>query len=590
MDVQVFVNHIGFLCNAKKQVIVKNEKPVSKFQVQDMGKVSSESFDNDENWESVFEGELIKSTKSDGEFYIGDFSGIKTPGVYSVLIPEIKKRSFHFIISDGVFHELPWRFVDFLRTWNGKQETSLKTASTTDDGIRSDSGLYHPVKSGWYDAGDLRKWMTHTNLPALGFYDLFEKLRFHRNYFHEDNLFDNDLLTVSDEAVTLILEMQDPETGKIFECLGAGGFGRADENMSWWYENHSGCLADNSDNRFTDNKMISGDERIIRTDYNALIQYTSITILLRAAKIYSTRKKGKANQLIKAVKRIWDYSISQSLSDQLEIRTAVKSWKLMATIELFKTGLIEKAYMEECLVSLLRNFQSDLSFWCQDENPDDPYRGILHSAQPVISLIQYLQLEKTFKRNEVEELLNKVWLNYIKPLCDKTTYGNMPYGTYLKPVTEQDKFRTFNNKLLYRHFMPNRSKQKINHGLNGHYTSWAHALALMGNYFENNDMINCAWNQIYFTLGFNYFGISFISGAGYNNPMPHSRFLGTQPGGFMAGFIGNTDDTPHVDLNAKAQWNTTEYWNTPMANFCMAIAELLPKKIPCESKLGVSHN
>ena len=137
--------------------------------------------------------------------------------------------------------------------------------------------------------------------------------------------------------------------------------------------------------------------------------------------------------------------------------------------------------------------------------------------------------------------------------------------------------------------MPNHSPQKINHGLNGHYTSWAHALALMGNHFKHPLMKQMSWNQIYWTLGYNPFNVSFISGIGYNNPMPHSRFLGTSCGGFMVGFIGNTDDTPYVDLKAKAQWNSTEYWVTPQANLCMALAELLPEEVDPRTKLGSSQ-
>lgn len=252
MNSKIVVNHVGFLCHSTKKAIVKSEVPVSAFQVQDMSIVAAESFDEEENWKSMLNAKLTPFSNIDERYYVGDFSEIEQPGIYSIIVPELKQRSFHFTVSDGSFHHLPWLFVDFLRNWGGNRETPLKVKSTTDDGIRSDNGEYHPVKSGWYDAGDLRKWMAHTNLPALGFYDLYEKLVFRRNYFHENQLFGNDLLTVSDDAVNLILEMQDSQTGHIFECLGAGGFGRANENMSWWYENHSGCLADNSDNRFTE--------------------------------------------------------------------------------------------------------------------------------------------------------------------------------------------------------------------------------------------------------------------------------------------------------------------------------------------------
>jgi len=39
----------------------------------------------------------------------------------------------------------------------------------------------------------------------------------------------------------------------------------------------------------------------------------------------------------------------------------------------------------------------------------------------------------------------------------------------------------------------------------------------------------------------------------------------------------------------KAQWNTTEYWSTPLANCCMALAVLLPKEIKLETKLGINY-
>ncbi len=588
MATKILVNHIGYVCNSKKTVIVQSDERVSEFTIQDMTVVAAESFDEDENWKTVFTGKLEKTTDRDGEYYIGDFSEIKKAGVYSVLIPEQKKRSYQFIISDGVFHDLPWLFVDFLNKWSGKSEYAIKVKSTTDDGIRSDNGEYHPVQSGWYDAGDLRKWMTHTNLPAIGFYDLFEKLKLRRNYFHEQNLFDNDLLTVSEEAVNCILEMQDPETGKIFECLGAGGFSRADNNMSWWYENHSGCLADNSDNRFTDNKIKSGDERTIRTEYNALIQYTCIYILLRALPHYQNHFLQKSDRMLNAVNRIWKNSLSESKTDELEKRTAVKAWKLMAANELFKNNIITENNLESIASGLLLNYNNEISWWCMDDKQGDPYRGILHSAHPVIALIKCLQIGISEALNkEIVSKLRASWNNYILPLSQTNVFGSMPFGTYFKPASEKDFYSPWINGLFYRRFMPNNSKQKINHGLNGHYSSWAHALALMGSFFKNAEMTDLAWKQFYWSVGLNNFNVSFISGTGYNNPMPHSRFLGTAIGGFLAGFIGKSNDLPFVDLDAKAQWNTTEYWVTPIANYCMALAELLPETISPENKLGL---
>jgi hypothetical protein len=135
--------------------------------------------------------------------------------------------------------------------------------------------------------------------------------------------------------------------------------------------------------------------------------------------------------------------------------------------------------------------------------------------------------------------------------------------------------------------MPENSNQKINHGLGGHWTSWAHALALMGNILKNKDMMDVAWAQLYWLLGNNPLNSSLVSGIGYNNPMPHSRFFGTFQGGFCVGPRGNLEDQAVIDLNARAEWNSTEYWLTPLSNTLMALAILLPENLRKENKIGI---
>jgi hypothetical protein len=95
-----------------------------------------------------------------------------------------------------------------------------------------------------------------------------------------------------------------------------------------------------------------------------------------------------------------------------------------------------------------------------------------------------------------------------------------------------------------------------------------------------------AWAQIEWVTGNNDYDVSFITGVGYNNPMPHSRYLGTVLGGFMNGFRGSVPDIPSVDLAREAEWNSTEYWNVPLSNCLMALARLLPRTVANERKLG----
>jgi hypothetical protein len=165
-------------------------------------------------------------------------------------------------------------------------------------------------------------------------------------------------------------------------------------------------------------------------------------------------------------------------------------------------------------------------------------------------------------------------------------FGIMPYGTYLEKKTGKDKYRTFRDHLYFRFFMPDFSAQKINHGLGGHWTSWAHALSLCGKLLEDKKIISAAWDQLYWLFGGNNLMTSMVSGVGFNNPMPHSRFLGTFPGGFCVGPRGNGRDEIVVDLLARAEWSSTEYWLTPLSNSLMALAILLPQEIDVKNKIG----
>jgi len=130
------------------------------------------------------------------------------------------------------------------------------------------------------------------------------------------------------------------------------------------------------------------------------------------------------------------------------------------------------------------------------------------------------------------------------------------------------------------------SIQKINHGLGGHWMSWAHGLALCGEVLKNKDIMYAAWDQIYWLLGNNILNFCLVSGVGYNNPMPHSRLFGTHMGGFCVGPRGSLNDEAIIDFNARAEWSSTEYWLTPTSNILMAFSHLLPLTVKKENKIG----
>jgi hypothetical protein len=174
----------------------------------------------------------------------------------------------------------------------------------------------------------------------------------------------------------------------------------------------------------------------------------------------------------------------------------------------------------------------------------------------------------------------------VYPLSGLTPFNIMPFGAYRKAPSEGDLYRPWRDGYRYRFFMPEHHPQRINHGLGGHWTSWAHGLALAGRVLGEPRCTELAWSQLHWLTGCNPFNSCLVSGAGYNNPMPHSRFLGTFPGGFCNGFNGSARDEPRLDQEGDAQWNTTEYWVTPVSNALMALGLLNPPPAEASRKLG----
>jgi hypothetical protein len=167
-----------------------------------------------------------------------------------------------------------------------------------------------------------------------------------------------------------------------------------------------------------------------------------------------------------------------------------------------------------------------------------------------------------------------------------TAFGFMPYGLYRDPPRTADRYRPWGHGLALRLFMPVHADPPINHGLAGHWMSWAHALAAAGGLLARPEWTHAALDQVHWLLGRNPFNASLVTGVGYGHPVPHSRFQGTIPGGVMNGPRGTPEDEPFLDLDLRIDWGSTEYWNLPLANLLQALARLVPQGIPASLKIG----
>jgi hypothetical protein len=172
-------------------------------------------------------------------------------------------------------------------------------------------------------------------------------------------------------------------------------------------------------------------------------------------------------------------------------------------------------------------------------------------------------------------------------------FGIMPFGVFTERRSKGDVYHEWSPEgstggegLVYRFFMPEHAPQRVNHGLAGHWTSWAHGLALMGRMLDDSTCRDAAFDQLAWLMGNNPLSASMISGVGCRNATPYSRYYGTIPGGFSVGPRGTESDAIFIDMEGRVEWGSGEYWLAPLANTLLALSCLLPPHVLPSRKLG----
>jgi hypothetical protein len=310
-----------------------------------------------------------------------------------------------------------------------------------------------------------------------------------------------------------------------------------------------------------------------------------VTVLARAATLLGEVDGALGQRCLAAAERCLGFMTSQQ-GDAFHGWTSVRSWRLLALLALSDGVAPPRRVAESALDELLALHDPVTGFFWNDVSRCEPYRGILHSAQPLLALGEWLERFPDHARApECRSILERCFDHYLAPLLGTNPFGIVPYGLFRRRLGG-GVYHPWRDGLSYRFFMPTDSEQKIVHGLAGHWTSWAHALAACGTLLERPDWLAAAADQLAWLLGANPLRMSMVTGVGYNQPVPHSRFFGPMPGGFSAGPRGDAEDQAFVDQAGRLEWSSTEYWVLPIANTLSALAWLTPSRQLEDRTLG----
>ena len=510
----------------------------------------------------LMRGELIRIESRWGAFWRGDFSEFSDVGNFQIETDYCS--TYPIAIGDAVYERIQRGFLYNLHCQrSGFDVPGIRKAEHLDDGILDTTGQQIGAAGGWYDAGDLRKWLflTLPNLGALatlakkGLAGLraaaLDEIAWGNRFFHA---------------------MMSPD-GQMWEDLAGGTVGAGLKiEHDWWYENHPGCTADGSGGRYTDNRLGTGDERPIRTTYNPAVQFLFIRTQCQVAKVLPAAEAAKCLRL---AEKAWNYGRSRGHDG----RTLFVAEELFAAIEAFDAGIpgINREVISELATALLERQEVGnigLSGYFMEEGARDGFRCIALSCEPALALLRLLELaadglEETSRkvRASIERFIDC----YVLADAGSNPFGVGPYGVYVDPPRpDLQSYRDAGRGRGVRTFIHPFNPYQLVHGTGGVVMHQASLCSKAGRLFGRNDWTRAAEQMIQWLLGHNPEGLCLHTGIGFRHPTPFSAWVTQIPDSVCVGHIGRPDDTPYQESSPLLAWSTQEIWDIPHAHLCEA--------------------
>ena len=512
---------------------------------------------------AFYAGELVQRDTPWGSLWQADFSDFTTPGSYQVETDF--QVSPPFAIRDRIYDRILAGYLTFLRAQRcGCEVFGVHSSCHTDDGVLDRDGSPWPVTGGWHDAGDFRKWLAFTqhHLDALATMlelcapdlerggvspgTLIDEIAWGNRFFHG---------------------MMSPQ-GQVFEDV-AGGRAPANSPLTyqqdWWFENHPGCFGDASDNRWTDNLPGSGDERMVRTTYNPLVQWTFVGTQSRIARLLPPQQSAQCLQFA-------DCAAAYADEHPHDERTLFLAAELRGRLERLATGRevpLNSIYrVARQLFARQTTSGGRLRGYFLEANDADAYRSIAFSADPALALLRLYELRHLIDDGSLADNAREAVTAYIEQYLLSDAISNpfalTPYGVYLDPPhADRQRFRDAGNGRGVRTFMHPCNQQGIVHGTSSVLLSHAHLLGRASVQLQQPSWRSAAERLVQWCLGHNVENRSLFSGIGYRHPVGYSFRIPQLPEAPVTGFIGNPNDTPYLETSTAIEWNTLEYWSIP---------------------------
>jgi hypothetical protein len=521
----------------------------------------------------LYTGVLERTVTRWGMLWQGDFDAFTTPGSYQ--IETDWQISPPFAIRERIYDRIISGYLTFLRSQRcGCAVFGVHDACHLDDGILDRDGSSWPVTGGWHDAGDFRKWLAFTlqHLDALSTLQETSGGDLRRG-----GIAPGSLLEEVSWGNLFFHSMLSPE-GQVYEDV-AGGRAPAGTALSyerdWWFENHPGCFADATDNRWTDNVAMSGDERMVRTTYNPLVQWEFVAA---QARISRWLPEPQSANCLKLSRKAADHALSRGHDH----RTLFVSAELRGRLELIASDdtsiSMDQAPIRRLATQLIERqarAEQSLSGYFMEADNADGYRSIAFAADPALTLLRLWELRDLIGDVALTDAARDAVTIYIDRylLADSQSnpFAVTPYGIYVHPPhADRQSFREAGEGRMVRTFIHPYNQQGIVHGTSSVLMSHAHLMAKAARMLDRPAWRAAAERLLHWCGGHNPLNRSLFSGIGYRQPVGYSFRIPQIPEAMFTGFIGRPDDAPYLEESTAIEWNTLEYWSVPFLHGAQA--------------------
>jgi len=562
----VLASHVGYKPDLEKIAVVYGPVGAAgRFRVVECG--WSDAWSTGQRRAGI-EGALTSAESDWGPCQVVDFSGLREPGFYQVVVGHNEARSVPFFIGQDVYaRTLRMAFEYFYPQRCGVAVPGYHPICHLDDGVARDDGTPLDVTGGWHDAGDLRKWMMPPLLVCYGLLELHERLspRWNR---HGSPW--GDVLDEFRWENQYLLKMQDSQTGRV------------------WADTAGGVRGDNSDNRWTDNLPGTGDERHVNRTIIPEVQWKFIAVQARAAQVFAALDGDYAGRCLQAATRCWQACAGETPADTITL-----AWACLGALELSQLGWPAGAeaaagFGRRLMGRQAREYEHGQErvrgFFYSHEERTEPLKSWWQSGLPAIALARLLERDSGAADADLwREALRLYVDDYATQLSGATPFRIIPYGIYVNPPVGKGRARPLAGSLSYRYFkweeaasgeQASSRDETFQHGATSHVLNQAVALGLAGRVLGHQSARQLAYKQLEWVMGANPEAACLMTGGGINSPFPHSRFVGLLVGGIMNGFVGEERDEPFLDMAGAQDWRTTEYWCPHNGNYLWALSVL----------------